>query len=383
MKMKRLFIATLIIAIGLNAQAQDIIKLLIGTYTNGSSKGIYAFNFNQQTGEASPLDTLEIKKPSYLTPSMDGMMIYAVSENNDATASVNAINFDDESGKMKMVKSVPTRGEDPCFVETNGNLLLTANYSGGSVSVFPLDMKGNLSTMTQQFDGTANGPDADRQRTPHIHCVRFIPDGSGVLATDFSADRLLRFNLDDMQRLGRPSVAAELTKGSGPRHLTFSTESRFVYVMSELSGAITAYNYNFGKMRKIQEIQSDETGAHGGADIHVSPDGRFLYTSNRLKNDGIAIFRRNQTTGMLTKIGYQPTGIHPRHFNITPNGRFLLCACRDDNTIQVFRINSSTGLLTDTGQNIRVDKPACVQFYPIVMLTDMPGNGTFKVIEKK
>ena len=382
MSLIRVAFATIIVAICLNVKAQDNIKLIVGTYTNGTSKGIYSFNFNQLTGEASPLDTLEIKNSSYLTLSMDGTKIYAVSEMGDSTASVNAITFNESTGEMKLQSSFPTRGEDPCFVETNGNLVLTANYSGGSMSIFPLNPDGSLCEMTQLFKGSIGGTDVNRQNTPHVHCTRFLPDGSGVLVTDFSADRLLRFNLEDMKKMGGQNVAAEVAKGSGPRHLAFSTDSRFLYVINELSGTVTAFSYNFGKIKKIQEIQSDEVGGRGCADIHTTPDGRFLYTSNRLKNDGITIFKVNQKTGLLTKVGYQKTGIHPRNFNITPNGRYLLCACRDDNTIQVYRINSSTGLLTDIKQNIDVDKAVCVQFYPIVMQPDIPGNGVFKVIEK-
>lgn len=381
MKLRNIFLIILTFCMGLPLDAQNNIKLIVGSYANETGKGIYSFDFNQSTGKATPLDTLEVSNPSFLTLSSDGAMIYAVSENSENAASVHAITFDQATGRMKLRQSMPTNGADPCYVETNGNLLLTANYSGGSMSVFPLNIDGSLESMSQQFKGHTNGPDAQRQNTPHIHCTRFLPDGNGVLATDFSADQLLRFELTDMKALGDQKVTAQLSKGSGPRHIAFSTDSRFVYVMSELSGAVTVYQYNFGKMKKIQEILSDEVGARGGADIHVSPDGRFLYTSNRLKNDGITIFKIANRTGLLTKVGYQHTGIHPRHFNITPNGRFLLCACRDSNVIQVFRINSATGLLTDTHQDISVDKASCVQFYPIVMQPDLNGDGVFRVIE--
>ena len=105
---------------------------------------------------------------------------------------------------------------------------------------------------------------------------------------------------------------------------------------------------------------ADEGGGKGSADIHVSPDGKFLYTSHRLKKDGIAIFSINPSTGLLTKVGYQETGIHPRNFAITPNGKYLLVACRDDNTIQIFKRNVRTGLLTDTGKCINIGKPVCL-----------------------
>ena len=184
-----------------------------------------------------------------------------------------------------------------------------------------------------------------------------------------------------MESIKEAGVAATLPAGSGPRHITFSTDSRFFYVMSEMSGKVSVYGWNYGKVRPIQEIAADTANGHGGADIHVSPDGKFLYASCRLKNDGIAIFRIDRATGKLTRVGYQPTGKHPRHFNITPNGKFLLCASRDENRIQVFSIDKATGMLTDTGQDIAVDRAVCVKFYPTVMQPGI-GDGQFRIIEK-
>lgn len=368
--MKKIVGASLIALLGTNVGAQNQIKLIVGTYTNGSSKGIYSLQFDQQTGQSKPLDTLELSNPSYLTLSTDGSMIYAVSEESDDKASVHAISFDRIDGKMQLINSIPTKGTDPCFVETNDNMVLTANYGGGSLSVFLLNANGSIEGLTQLFNGSTGGPNTKRQNAAHVHCVRYLPDGNGALATDFSADRLLHFDFDGMKSLKPPTVAAKLKSGSGPRHLIFSHDSRFVYVINELSGAITVFHYANRKLIKIQEIQSDEVNAQGSADIHLTPNGKFLYSSNRLKNDGVAIFKVDQQTGMLTKIGYQNTGVHPRNFNITPNGHFLLCASRDNNKIQVFNIDENTGLLVDTNQDILIDRPVCIQFFPVMMKKD-------------
>ena len=149
---------------------------------------------------------------------------------------------------------------------------------------------------------------------------------------------------------------------SGPRHLVFSKDGRFAYLMSELSGKVTVFRCAQGRLERLQEIASDNVGARGGADIHLSPDGRFLYSSNRLKADGIAIFAVNSQTGLLTRIGYQPTAAHPRQFNISPNGQYLLCCCRDSDIIQVFKRDMQTGLLSDMHNDIPVSKAVCVQF---------------------
>ena len=342
-------------------QAQEMVMMLVGTYTDGGSKGVYSFRFNQETGEAQVLDSLEMRNPSYLTaPSKEGLA-YVVSETNDEKASLNVIIID-KNGGMRLLDFQPTEGADPCYVATNGRIALTANYSGGSMSVFQLGQNGTTAQLTKRFPGATGGPDLKRQNSPHVHCVCFTPDGKYVLATDFSADRILSFRIVGNDVIDN-GVAAEVTADSGPRHLTFSRDGRFAYLMSELSGNVTVFSYKEGRLEKLQEIVSDDVGARGGADIHLSPDGRFLYSSNRLKADGIAIFTVDSQTGLLTRVGYQPTGIHPRQFNITPNGRYLLCCCRDSGKIQVFGRDSDTGLLTDTHLDISLSKPVCVQFF--------------------
>jgi len=125
---------------------------------------------------------------------------------------------------------------------------------------------------------------------------------------------------------------------------------------------VVVYDYNDGDITMKQTIASDSVGGQGSADIHVSPDGKFLYTSNRLKDDGIAIFSIDQETGTLARVGYQPTGRHPRNFSFTPDGQYILVACRDDNKIQVFKVNQDTGLLTNTEKDILLSKPVCIQF---------------------
>ena len=342
-------------------QAQEKLTMIVGTYTDSGSKGIYSFSFNQTTGEADVLDSLEMTNPSFLTVSKDKKTIYAVSETNDGNASLNIISLNSDNGKMRLLSSVLTEGADPCYVATNWKIVLTANYSGGSMSVFSLGRGGKKAKLSMRFLGTVGGPDMSRQAEPHVHCACFTPDGQYVMATDFSADRILSYRLQG-QKVVDNGVAAKVSDDSGPRHLVFSPNGRFAYLMSELSGKVTAFRYQEGKLLLLQEIVSDSVGARGGADIHLSPDGRFLYSSNRLKNEGIAIFSVDQKTGLLSRVGYQPTAAHPRQFNITPDGRFLLCCCRDSNKIQVFRREKETGLLMDTGKDIIVSKAVCVQF---------------------
>lgn len=344
------------------AMAQEKIQMLVGTYTDDGSKGIYSCCYDLRNGEMTILDVMPVKNPSYLTISDNGHFIYAVRETNDEKAALITLGFDKNTGKMTRLDSVPTGGGDPCYVSTNGKYVLTANYSGGSMTAFQLQRKGAVAKHYQKFMGTTGGPDLTRQDTPHVHCACFTPDGKYILATDFSADRILSFSIEGKD-IYENGVAAKVSADSGPRHLVFSGDGRYAYLMSELSGNVTAFSYQDGKLKSLQEIVSDTVGARGGADIHLSPDGKFLYTSNRLKSEGIAIFAVDSETGLLTRIGDVPTGAHPRQFNITPDGRYLFCCCRDSNKIQVFRRNLQTGALTDTHKDIKLSWPVCVQFY--------------------
>jgi 6-phosphogluconolactonase len=159
----------------------------------------------------------------------------------------------------------------------------------------------------------------------------------------------------------------EIPDGSGPRHFTFHPNGKYAYVINELSGNVIAYQYDNGQLTEIQTIQSDNTGGKedkGSADIHLTSDGKFLYTSNRAKANDITIYKTG-SDGKLTEVGHQAVGAHPRNFIIDPTNRFLLVANRDNNNIQVFVINKNYGLLQDTGVKIEVDSPVCLKMVPV------------------
>lgn len=345
-------------AMTLGAMAADNIRMVVGTYTDTGSHGIYTFNFNQATGKASVLDSLAFRDPSYVTIARGGSMIYAVSERPDDTASLSAIRLNPKTGHMTLVNTQPTGGADPCYVETRGNIALTANYTGGNMSVFPILKDGSLAPRQTLILGHTTDQPAP-QNVPHIHMTRFLNDNT-ILVSDFSADQLLRLRTDG-KRVWNDGVAGKLLPGSAPRHIEFSADKRFVYVMSEMAGTVTVFRNDNANLERIQTIASDSVGGRGGADIHISHDGKYLYASNRLKADGISIFKVDKNTGKLTKIGYQLTGIHPRNFNITPNDRYLLCACRDSNVIEVYQRNATTGMLTLVSK-VPLKKPVCVKF---------------------
>jgi len=343
------------------------LTMVVGTYTSGESKGIYTFRFDQQTGEWKALSDAEITNPSYLTISEDNRFVYAVSEHGDGNEAVTAFRFEKEKGTLNKLNTVPAMGADPCYIITGDQHVLTANYSGGSISVFPLAANGSLLPASDVIQFTGSGADKERQEKPHLHCVQYSPDGNFLFANDLGTDQIYAFEVNkkangDKYLKAAATPAFHVAPGTGPRHITFSPNGKQAYLLNELSGAVIAFDYSNGKLTEIQSVQADTVGAKGSADIHISPDGKFLYASNRLQADGLAIFSINAEDGKLSKVGYQLSGIHPRNFIITPNGKYLLVASRDDNVIEIYQRDQESGLLTSIGKNIGVDKPVCLKF---------------------
>lgn len=340
------------------------IFMLAGTYTAKDSKGIYVYKMDTVTGNIKPVSFVETQDPSYLAISKNGKYVYSVSEKESKEASsVNTFSFDKEKGILTFLGSQPAGGGAPCHIviSPDGQKVFTANYMGGSLSSYQVQLDGILkyeNTITYQ----GKGFDAERQTQPHIHFSSYSPDGKYVFVNDLGLDKIYKFKVEENHQLlaGEPA-SFEVKKGSGPRHLSFHPNQKWAYLITEISGDVDVFDYHHGNLSLKQSIKADSLGARGSADIHITPNGKFLYASNRLKGDGIAIFFINQQDGKLTKIGYQPTGIHPRNFAISPNGKFLICANRDSNLIQVFAIDKE-GLLHDTHQDVKLSMPVFIGF---------------------
>ena len=347
-------------------ETMEKMYLMVGSYATPEEEGIKVYAWDGEKGEAAYVSGLKgISNPSYQVVSADGKRVYSVGEDDGLTSTAHALLFDKSQGRLTLMNTQLTQGGAPCYINLSPHedYVVTANYMGGSISVLPLEMSGRLGENVSTFAFEGEGVLKERQSQPHLHCVEFTPDGKFLLANDLGTDKIHVFPLAADGKLDeKATFGVELEAGSGPRHLCFSKDGRFSYLINELSGKVTVLSYEGETLTPIQYIEADTVNAQGSADIHLSPDGKFLYASNRLKADGIAIFSVHQETGMLTKVGYQLTGIHPRNFIITPDGRFLLVACRDRNLVQIFRRDEKTGLLVDTGKTIETSKPVCLKF---------------------
>lgn len=352
-------------------QEMDQMYMLVGTYTsNEGSRGVYVYKFDTNLGKSDSVSMVEVANPSYLTLSPDEKFVYAVGENGEDDSYAHSFSFDKESGQLSLLNSQLTQGSSPAYItiDAQANNVFTANYSGGSLTQFSVNKDGTLSPLTNLYEFEGEGKDPIRQQQPHLHSVRYSPDGSYLFATDLGTDRIYRYKSVMSVFEGQPAILQSDTAifstpaGTGPRHFDFHPNGLYFYLLGELSGEVIVYDYNMGDLNQKQRIEADSVGAQGSADIHVSPNGQFLYASNRLEADGVAIFSIDSQDGKLNKVGYQNTAKHPRNFAITPNGKFLLVAGRDDNVIEVYSIDKETGLLTNTHQDIVIDKPVCIKF---------------------
>lgn len=367
----RLLFTTCMAFFALTLSAQNF-YLFVGTYTSGKSKGIYVYQFNTNTGELQWVsNTDSSSNPSFLAIAPDGKHIYAVNEvSRNEAGLVTSYAFDAQTGKLRFVNQQSSGSENPCHISItkNGKWLAVANYTGGSLASFPINPDGSVEPFAQHIVHTGKSVNPTRQEKPHVHSVFFSPDEKFLFTPDLGTDKLnaYQFNQQSKKPLKPAPVPFTMADpGSGPRHLDFSPNGKFLYLIEEMSGSVTVYGYNNGITKRIQKMAThpaDYKGQPGSADIHVSPDGKFLYASNRGDENNLAIFSIDALTGKLTSVGYQSTmGIQPRNFMIDPTGKFLLVANQKTNNIVIFRRDMSTGLLQQTLQQIEVPSPVCLK----------------------
>jgi 6-phosphogluconolactonase len=355
--------------------AQSTHYLLIGTYTSGKSEGIYVYSFNSETGDFKPVSSIKSSNPSFLAVSPNQQYVYAVNENSDSTrfttgGSVAAFSFDAQTGTLKEINKQFSGGKHPCHiaVDNTGKWVAAGNYSSGNLAILHVNADGGTDSSTEVIQHEGSGPDKIRQPGPHVHSANFSPDNKFLFVPDLGIDKVMIYKFNS--KTGRLKPAAtpfyQCNPGSGPRHFAFHPGNKYAYVIEELSGMVTAFDYKKGKLKAIQHLSAhpaDFKGVIGSADIHVSADGKFLYCSNRGESNTIAIFSIDQQTGLLTLKGHQSTmGIAPRNFNFDPSGNFLLVANQQSDDIIIFKIDKETGMLTNTGKQINVPNPVCIKW---------------------
>lgn len=366
----RIYVSVVLLLTGFCSFAQNV-QMYIGTYTGTGSKGIYVYNFDAATGKSTFINSTDSSSnPSYLTISNDHKFLYSVNEthgDNPGRASAYALDVND--GKLTLLNSQVVNGDDPCYINVsrNNKWVITGNYSSGNVSVFPVDETGKLQPVAQLIQDSGSSIHKN-QASPHVHGAVFSKDEKYVFTPDLGVDKVMiyKFEQDQSQPLVPANPSSVSTEpGTGPRHFTFHPNNKYAYLVEELKGSVSAYRYKKGHLKFIQRITTHADGFAGeavSADIHVSPDGKFLYASNRGEENNIAIYAIDKK-GMLSSVGHQLTGGKtPRNFAIDPSGNYLLVANQNSDNIIVFKRDMATGLLQKTGEEISIPKPVCIKF---------------------
>ncbi len=344
----------------------------LGTYDSPKSEGIYVYRFNSGDGTARLTGQVKTANPSFVTFSPDRRFLFAVEETaspDGRGGAVSAFAFNKDDGTLRLISRQRSGGDHPCHVETDktGRWLFVSNYSGGSLAVLPVMKDGSLGTAAlYRMEGSGKNP--VRQKGPHVHGAFIAPGNKQLFVTDLGTDKLMIYSFDDQNGKLIPGNPAFITSvpGSGPRSLAFHPSARFTYLLEELSGTVTAFRYRKGKLMRRQRIRTQATGDTlfaGSAAIQVSPDGKFLYASNRGEVNTIAVFRIKNATGRLRPLAYLPVkGRTPRHFSIDPTGQYLLSENQNSDEIVIFRRDKKTGLLTETGNRIPAGRPVCIRW---------------------
>ena len=350
--------------------------MYVGTYTRGASKGIYAYSFDSANGKTAPLGLVaETENPSFLAIHPNQRYLYAANEismyNGQVAGSISAFSIAPTTHALKLLNRVSSRGAGPCHIalDKTGKWLFAANYDSGSVAAFPIHEDGSLGEASAFFQHAGSSVNKERQSGPHAHVVALSPDNRFALVADLGVDRVVTYRLDSAKGGLAPNYPpfVTLAPGSGPRHVAFRPDAKFVYSLNELLSTVTTFRYDAsrGSLKELQTLSTLPNGWRGSnstAEIVIHPNARFLYTSNR-GDDSIAIFRIDPSRGTLTLVDRTSTqGKTPRNFAIDPSGTFLLAANQDSGSIVTFRIDPGTGRLTPTGDMLEVPSPVCILF---------------------
>ncbi|MBR9919266.1 MAG: lactonase family protein [Bacteroidetes bacterium] len=355
-------------------------KILVGTYTkkeghvDGKGEGVYLLSMDPDNGSLKTLSqSPPLISPSFLDIHPDMPIVYTVNEHGEGeSATLTALKLNMEDNQMEILNQVPSRGLYPCHINVapGGKSLIAANYVGGSIISYQLESDGRIGTEASFIEHTGTGPNPDRQEAPHAHMVKPYNNGQSLLAVDLGSDQIFHYDFDPESGLLQASgFTAPSEAGAGPRHIDFHPNKDIMYLVNELNGIIDVYKKetNSRVWQRIQSIPltTVDKGPMAGAAIHVHPNGRFLYASNRGNYNSISQYNIDSETGKLEKTGEIGSGGKtPRSFVISPDGNYLLVANQDSGYIQVFEIAPETGALNKAYEPFWTPTPVCLTFVP-------------------
>jgi len=338
------------------------LQLMVGSYTKENA-GIEIYDVSM-LNNIQKTYSLNVLNASYQTLSEDGKFMYSVTEKGLDQSSVSAFRKNTK-GQFEFVNQQSTQAADPCYVlyRKASKTVYTANYSGGSVSVFKTK-NGALLSLAQKIQYNGSGPIKGRQESSHAHKVVLSPNQKDLLVTDLGCDKIYQHSILSDGTLSPKFKTFSVKPGKGPRHLIFHPNGKIIYVINELNGSVDVFSYSDHHLSEIQSIQADFSKeiVKASADIHLSKDAKWLISSNRITSNSLSIFKV-QNDGKLIFNHSVEVGLKPRNFSFDPSGKYVFVASSGENKVQIFSFNSSNGQLIDTGKSIDVQSPVCLTFF--------------------
>lgn len=343
------------------------VKAFIGTYTTGEGKGIYSLQLDLITGVIDDVKLeAELGNPTYLNIDKNSRYLYSTIK-KEKSGGVAAFSINPDTMNLKLLNYQVSEGSSPCHVSINSNntYVFSANYHRGIEEVYPIIEDGSVEKTVSTAVHKGSGPNKERQEKPHVHFSALTPDEKYLCTIDLGIDKLIIYTLKSGILSKHEEIA--LKPGCGPRHMDFHPNGKFAYIVTELSSEVIVLEYDslkgsFKELQYISALPSDFHGESLGSAIHISLDGKYLYSSNR-GHDSIAVFKIDSLTGQLTLVSHTSTdGKHPRDFNIDPIGKFLIAANRDTNNVVPFLIDKISGKLTQVNSGVSIPSPVCIKF---------------------
>jgi 6-phosphogluconolactonase len=356
----------------LQKETKDLI--IAGTFDGEGSEGLYVFSFDRENLTFELLQTISDRlSPSFQAVHPKMPVVYSASRSPISDQSdhhtIGAYRANKDTGMLSLINEQSVMGTGPAHVSVDplGSFVYVSNYSSGNLSMLPILDDGGLGAASDVVQHRGSSIHPTRQQTAHAHAADPSSDGRFVYVSDLGLDKIMIYEVDRQQKALSPASTPwfENTPGAGPRHLSFRPDGEYAYSAEELSSTIAVLRVDKknGALQQVQRVSmlpDDFQGSSTAADIHVSPDGKFLYASNR-GHESIVIFSIDEATGELNLSGHEPAiGQHPRNFMIDESGEMVFVANRDSNHIVVFRRDPLTGELNYTGTELIVPMAVCV-----------------------
>lgn len=356
-----------------NSIAAEKPLVFISAFAPGDKGAIHAYEFNPETGELKLVErTTDVEHPFFLAVSPDNKYLYSIhapgkfgGKDNEY---VSAFELQGRTGKLKLLNRQSSLGTASCYldIDQSGKAVVVANYTTGSIASLPVKKDGSLEEAATFVQHTGSSVNPQRQKEPHAHCSVISPDQKFVFAADLGLDKIMAYQLNSKTAKLTPSPQpfVRTIPGAGPRHLTFHPNGKQLYVINELKNSITEFDYDpktgtLIEQETISTLPEDFEGTSYCADLKITPDGRFLYGTNR-GHDSIAAYRIDDD-GKLSLLEIEPSlGKGPQNLAITADGKYLLCANMPGNNVIVFQIDDQSGKLTPVGDPISIPSPSCI-----------------------